>query len=147
MAKELSALEKKMKKLMEKNLASPDITWMGRSRLLYSLLPSDPRCASCGVPFEGRGGAFFRTVLNKKRSQMNPLFCNKCEEYARRFKPGIETEMSMLFAVFAAWYASENLPARWYTWGIGFTYLGLLVYGLVTPGLFLNTPFTTPRSG
>lgn len=98
MKQELSAKDRKMKEEMEKALASPEQTWVGRYRHLFSLLPSDPRCASCNAPFEGAGGTFVRIVLNKKRSQLNPLFCNQCEEIARRLKAGVETEMSMLFA-------------------------------------------------
>ena len=87
-----------MKEVMEKTLKSPERTFFGRYRQLFGLLPSDPRCTSCHAPFEGAGGAFVRTVLNKKRSQMNPLICNQCEEAAKRLKAGVETEMSMLFA-------------------------------------------------
>jgi adenylate cyclase len=98
MPKELSAKDKEMKEMMEKALASPDVTWVGRGRQLFGLLPSDPRCASCLSPFEGWGGSFVRTVFNRKRSQINPLFCTICEDSARRTRAGVEVEMSMLFA-------------------------------------------------
>lgn len=98
MTKELSAKEKEMKARMEKSMASPDVSWIGRGRSLFRLLPSDPRCASCLAPFEGVGSAFVKTVFNKKRSQMNPLVCNTCEDWARRTRAGVEVEMSMLFA-------------------------------------------------
>lgn len=83
---------------MERMLASPDVTWLGRSRRLFELLPSDPRCAACMAPFEGKGGTLVRTLLNKRRSQYNPLFCNHCEELARKTHAGAEAAMSMLFA-------------------------------------------------
>ena len=98
MPKILSSKEEKMKAMMAKNLASPDVTWLGHIRRLFGLLPSDPRCTACGSPFEGTGGALVRTLLNKKRSQYNPLFCNQCEELARKLHAGAETPMSMLFA-------------------------------------------------
>ncbi len=98
MAGELSDREKKMKVLMEETLASPDLTFFGRGRRFFALLPSDPRCGACLAPFQGVGGTFVRAVFNKQRSQLNPLFCNTCEEAARKFKAGVETEMSMLFA-------------------------------------------------
>jgi adenylate cyclase len=98
MTKELSEKDRKMKERMEKTLASPDMTWIGRGRRFFSLLPSDPRCASCMAPFEGAGGTFVKTVLNKRRSTMNPLYCNHCEEAARRTRAGTELDMSMLFA-------------------------------------------------
>jgi adenylate cyclase len=98
MAKELSAKEKEMKARMEEALTSPDVTWVGRGRRFFGLLPSDPRCASCLAPFKGVGSTFVRTVFNKKRSKMNPLLCNTCEDWARRTHAGAEVEMSMLFA-------------------------------------------------
>ena len=98
MTKELSDKDKKLKAQMEKTLASPDMTWIAHGRRFFGLLPSDPRCASCLAPFEGKGGAFVKMVMNKRRSQMNPLFCNHCEDAARRTHAGKEMEMSMLFA-------------------------------------------------
>jgi adenylate cyclase len=98
MTQEISAKDKKQKELMERSLASPDKSFIGRYRQFFTLLPSDPRCAACHAPFEGAGGTFVRVVLNKKRSQLNPLFCNQCEESAKRLKAGVEIEMSMLFA-------------------------------------------------
>lgn len=98
MPKRLSAKEEKLREMMAKSLSSPDLTWMGRSRRLFGLLPTDPRCTACGAPFAGRGGTLVRMLLNKKRSQYNPLFCNHCEELARKTHAGAETPMSMLFA-------------------------------------------------
>lgn len=60
-------------------------------------LPSDPRCKFCQAPFRGVGGFFVRTVYGKRRSILNPSFCNICEEYARKNPGGAEVEMSMLF--------------------------------------------------
>ncbi len=98
MSKTLSPREKKMKAMMERTLASPNMTWLGYNRRLFKLLPTDPRCTACMAPFEGTGGTLVRVLLNKKRSQYNPLFCNHCEEMARKFHAGTETAMSMLFA-------------------------------------------------
>jgi adenylate cyclase len=98
MSRELSPKDKEMKARMEEALASADVTWMGRGRRFFSLLPSDPRCASCLAPFEGAGSTLVRALLNKKRSSLNPLYCNTCEEAARRTHAGAEVEMSMLFA-------------------------------------------------
>ncbi|MDX1614890.1 MAG: adenylate/guanylate cyclase domain-containing protein [Candidatus Promineifilaceae bacterium] len=98
MPKPLSDKDQKMKEFMERNLGSPDVTWMARSRRLFGMLPSDPRCSACGAPFEGKGSTLVRVLLNKKRSQYNPLFCNHCEELARKTHAGAEVTMSMLFA-------------------------------------------------
>ena len=98
MTKDLSEKDREMKALMEKTLASTDMTWIGRGRYLFSLLPSDPRCAACMAPFEGFGSTIVKAAFNKRRSQMNPLFCNQCEDAARRTRAGTELELSMLFA-------------------------------------------------
>lgn len=98
MKKRLSSKDARIKEAMESSLASPDTTWAGRGRKFFGLLPRDPRCVGCLAPFEGAGGAFVRTVFNKARSQTNPLFCNECEDLAKRTHAGVETELSMLFA-------------------------------------------------
>lgn len=51
---------------------------------------------------------------------------------------------SALFGVYAGWRATNVMPAKVFTWGIGVLYLGLGVYGWFTPGLFLNTHFAIP---
>ena len=67
-------------------------------RRLFRKLPSDPRCKFCNAPFRGVGGSMVRVVFGKKQSDLNPNFCNMCEEASRRFPGGAEVEMSMLFA-------------------------------------------------
>jgi len=64
----------------------------------YRLLPHDPRCKICSSPFEGMGGLVMRTVFNRGRSDLNPQFCNICEDYVKKNQGGAEVEMSMLFA-------------------------------------------------
>ncbi|MCC6499123.1 MAG: hypothetical protein IT313_02530 [Anaerolineales bacterium] len=61
-------------------------------------LPHDPRCKFCGAPFEGIGSLFVRAVYSKKRSTLNPRFCNICEHFASANPGGAEVAMSMLFA-------------------------------------------------
>lgn len=98
MKKKLSPREMRQKEAMEASLASPDITWYGRGRRFFGLLPADPRCTGCHAPFEGLGGEFVRRVFNKRRSQTNPLLCTTCEDAAKKIHAGVETQMSMLFA-------------------------------------------------
>ncbi|RIK32423.1 MAG: hypothetical protein DCC56_01025 [Anaerolineae bacterium] len=64
----------------------------------FRLLPHDPRCKFCNAPFEGVGAVFVRAVYGKKRSSLNPRFCNLCEEFASSNPGGAEVAMSMLFA-------------------------------------------------
>lgn len=98
MKKELSAKDQKLKIRLEKALQNEDLSFFTRGRRIFGLLPSDPRCTSCLAPFEGTGGSLVRIVLNKKRSTLNPLICNTCEELVRRLDYGAEVEMSILFA-------------------------------------------------
>lgn len=69
-----------------------------RLRRIFRLLPHDPRCKFCNAPFQGVGGAIVRTLYGKTQSNLNPRFCNMCDEASRRFPGGAEVEMSMLFA-------------------------------------------------
>lgn len=69
-----------------------------RLRRIFRMLPHDPRCKFCNAPFQGAGGVLMRAVFGKKRSDLNPRFCNLCEEASRRFPGGAEVEMAMLFA-------------------------------------------------
>lgn len=69
-----------------------------RLRRIFRLLPRDPRCKFCNAPFQGVGGVLVRTLFGKQRSDLNPRFCNLCEQASRAFPGGAEVEMSMLFA-------------------------------------------------
>lgn len=64
----------------------------------FRSLPHDPRCKFCNAPFEGIGGILVSALYGKKRSSLNPRFCNLCEHYASQNPGGAEVEMSMLFA-------------------------------------------------
>ena len=63
----------------------------------FRLLPHDPRCKICHTPFHGMGG-FVMRFLGRKQSNLNPHFCNVCEEFAEKHPGGAEVEMAMLFA-------------------------------------------------
>jgi adenylate cyclase len=65
---------------------------------LFHFLPHDPRCKLCNAPFQGVGGIVVGTLFGRKQSNLNPHFCNICEEFAKKFPGGAEVEMSMLFA-------------------------------------------------
>ena len=69
-----------------------------RLRRVFHWLPRDPRCKFCNAPFEGAGAALVKALFGKRRSEMNPQFCNLCDEASRRFPGGAEVPMSMLFA-------------------------------------------------
>jgi adenylate cyclase len=69
-----------------------------RLRRFFRLLPRDPRCKFCNAPFQGVGGMLVRAIFSKQRSDLNPRFCNMCDQASREFPGGSEVEMSMLFA-------------------------------------------------
>jgi len=98
MAQELSEKDKKLKARLERSLEIPDPSFEATGRRVFRLLPKDPRCTTCLAPFEGIGATLMRVLMNKRRSTLNPLMCNKCEEGLRRTRFGTELEMSMLFA-------------------------------------------------
>jgi len=76
------------------------------------ILPHDPRCKICNSPFEGMGGAVMQSVFRRTRSQLNPQFCNVCEQYAQTHQGGAEVEMSMLFVdVRGSTALSESMSA------------------------------------
>jgi len=60
-------------------------------------LPHDPRCKFCHSPFQGVGGMAVNMLYGRKQSNLNPHFCNLCEDFAKKFPGGAEVEMSMLF--------------------------------------------------
>src|SRR5512135_731677 len=61
-----------------------------RLRRIFRKLPRDPRCKFCNAPFQGIGGTLVRILFGKKRSDLNPRFCNLCEEASLRFPGGAE---------------------------------------------------------
>jgi len=63
----------------------------------FNILPHDPRCKICHAPFSGIGGKVVSTFYGRTRSNLNPRFCNICEDFAKKFPGGAEVEMSMLF--------------------------------------------------
>ena len=68
-----------------------------RLRHIFRMLPRDPRCKFCNAPFRGIGGIIVKALFGKRRSDLNPNFCNLCEVASREFPGGTEVEMSMLF--------------------------------------------------
>ena len=49
-----------------------------------------------------------------------------------------------LFGIYAGWYATNIMPARAFTWGVGLLYLVLGLYGWLTSGFLLHTPVAIP---
>jgi adenylate cyclase len=68
-----------------------------RLHRFFNILPHDPRCKLCHAPFQGVGGMAVSALYGRKQSNLNPHFCNVCEDFAKKFPGGAEVEMSMLF--------------------------------------------------
>lgn len=68
-----------------------------RLRHILRVLPRDPRCKFCNAPFQGVGAVIVRMLFGKRRSDLNPRYCNLCEIASREFPGGAEVPMSMLF--------------------------------------------------
>jgi adenylate cyclase len=68
-----------------------------RLHRFFNILPHDPRCKLCHAPFQGVGGMTVSALYGRKQSNLNPNFCNVCEDFAKKFPGGAEVEMSMLF--------------------------------------------------
>ena len=68
-----------------------------RLHRFFNILPHDPRCKLCHAPFQGVGGMVVSALYGRKQSNLNPYFCNVCEDFAKKFPGGAEVEMSMLF--------------------------------------------------
>ncbi len=67
-------------------------------RHLFAMLPSNPRCRFCNAPFHGLGGTLMKIIYDKRRSKLNPVMCNACENFATEYQGGAEIELSLLFA-------------------------------------------------
>ena len=77
---------------------------------LHGLLPSDPRCKLCGLPFKGWGG-FIMHLMGRDQSRYNPRFCEKCQVFEH--PGGAEVPLTMLFAdVRGSTTLAEQMSAR-----------------------------------
>jgi adenylate cyclase len=61
----------------------------------YRMLPSDPRCKLCEVPFAGWGGWLMRR-RGVHMSNRNPQYCTACDGFLEAFPGGAEVPMSMM---------------------------------------------------
>jgi len=61
------------------------------------MIPSNPRCKLCAVPFGGIGGKLFR-LFGRHAWKKNPTMCNVCQIYADKHPGGAEVEIALLFA-------------------------------------------------
>jgi adenylate cyclase len=73
---------------------------MVMSRRTFGLVPSDPRCKFCSVPFRGPGGFVFRHLSDKYAPwDKNPNLCRRCViGLGSADVMGAEVDVSFLFA-------------------------------------------------
>ena len=79
-------------------LITGDITTERRQQRIFKLLPAQRRCKFCKAPLVGAGASLARMFYHKRPSNLNPRFCNVCEEFALEHQGGAETDIAMLFA-------------------------------------------------
>ncbi len=79
---------------------------------LHRLLPHEPRCRMCLVPFKGLGG-WWMARRGKAPSSRNPHYCSACDGFLETFPGGAEVEMSLLFVDIrqSTAYARQASPA------------------------------------
>ena len=66
-------------------------------RALMRMLPANPRCKVCFMPFGGAFGRLFST-LGRRPWKKNPTMCNVCQAYVETHPGGAEIELTMMFA-------------------------------------------------
>lgn len=90
--------EKLVENLWRTFLTTGDYKDKTLMRHIFKILPGTSRCAICYVPFEGSGSFFSKHIFKKYRSNHNPKFCSTCEDFAKKYRGGVEIELSLLFA-------------------------------------------------
>jgi adenylate cyclase len=81
-----------------KFLITGDIPAERRQQRIFKLFPAQRRCKFCKVPLMGAGASLARIFYDKRPSNLNPRFCNVCEDFALQHQGGAETNIAMLFA-------------------------------------------------
>ncbi len=81
-----------------KALTAGEMTFEGRFRHLFRLLPSNPRCKICNAPFKGFGGKVSSILFNKIPSNFNPHYCTTCVTAFEDVQDGVEIELTLFFA-------------------------------------------------
>ncbi len=87
-----------VEEIWRKFLVTGDIPKERRQQRLFKLLPAQRRCKFCKAPLLGAGASLVRIFYDKRPSNLNPRFCNVCEEFALQHQGGAETDIAMLFA-------------------------------------------------
>jgi adenylate cyclase len=106
---------------------------MVMARRTFGILPSDPRCKFCSIPFRGPGGFVLRHLSEKYGPwDKNPNLCRRCViGLGSAEVMGAEVEVSFLFADVRR---SSNLAREMGTFG--FTHLMQRFYAVATEVLF-----------
>jgi adenylate cyclase len=66
-------------------------------RMLFKLIPRDPRCRLCAAPFSGVGAPMMR-LIGKRPSDKSPNLCSSCFTFITDHHGGAEIECTLLFA-------------------------------------------------
>ena len=69
-----------------------------RRRRLWKYFSKVANCAICSIPFDGVAGFVTHNFMGVERSNLNPRFCNNCENMVKNYPGGAELTLTMLFA-------------------------------------------------
>jgi adenylate cyclase len=68
-----------------------------KSRAVFRVIPSDPRCMFCKSPFHGLGRRVM-PLIGRGQSHEDPRFCNACINYGRKHPGGAQVDLATGFA-------------------------------------------------
>jgi adenylate cyclase len=87
-----------IEQLWRKMMLNGEYDKMRNLRYFFRALPGTHRCKTCFVPFQGTSSFFTKHIFRKYPSNINPQLCNTCEDFAKKYRGGVEIELSLLFA-------------------------------------------------
>lgn len=70
---------------------------LDKGRVLFSAIPSDPRCMFCHSPFKGPGGRVM-SMLGRGQAREDPRVCNSCVKNGQDHPGGAHVDLAVLFA-------------------------------------------------
>jgi adenylate cyclase len=76
---------------------SEGISFINSSRMLFRILPEDPRCMSCHSPFQGFGARLMK-MMGRGQSREDPRFCDACLKFSQDHPGGAFIDTAMVFA-------------------------------------------------
>jgi adenylate cyclase len=84
-----------------------------RREKFYKFLPAEKRCSLCAAPFDGFSSGIVKSIFQVFPSRHNPLYCNVCDAFAKKYQGGAEVPITILFAdIRGSTTLAENIGAK-----------------------------------